>query len=163
MSITHSSVRSLRIRVQVIEYCDRTTDCVVSRRNDDVTIWNNFRITGHSWWESTGDRRCPLIKFLAWTNSWTNRIAGDIRRYDIHMTSRITCVQPYMSGLIPVLRPANERRRYKVTPPLYHWLGANLESALHVVVKNTLCIKPKKSRLVFLLSLWHSLLEGAIG
>ena len=26
--------------------------------------------------------------------------------------------------------PANERRRYKVTPSLTHWLGANLESAL---------------------------------
>ena len=34
----------------------------------------------------------------------------------------------HVSGLILGLRPANERRRYKVTPS--HWLGANLESAL---------------------------------
>ena len=34
----------------------------------------------------------------------------------------------YKSRLIPGLRPANERRRYKATASLY--LGANLESAL---------------------------------
>ena len=34
----------------------------------------------------------------------------------------------HKSELILGLRPANERRRYKVTPS--HWLGANLESAL---------------------------------
>ena len=33
------------------------------------------------------------------------------------------------AGLILGLHPANERRRYKVTPPL--WLGGNLESAMY--------------------------------
>ena len=35
-----------------------------------------------------------------------------------------------VSGLILGLRPANERRRYKVTPSLIVGLGASLESAL---------------------------------
>ena len=34
------------------------------------------------------------------------------------------------SGLIPGLRPANERRRYFVMNDVSHWLGTNLESAL---------------------------------
>ena len=36
----------------------------------------------------------------------------------------------YLAGLILGLRPANERRCYKVTP-IFHWLGPNLESALY--------------------------------
>ena len=42
----------------------------------------------------------------------------------------------YIAGLILGLRPANERRRYKVTPS--HWLGANLESALYCVQQHML-------------------------
>ena len=42
--------------------------------------------------------------------------------------------QPPMTGLILGFRPANERHRYKVTP--FHWLGANLESALNKAMKN---------------------------
>ena len=45
------------------------------------------------------------------------------------------------TGLIPGLRPANERRRYKVTPFL---IGANLESAPvyipHETLDNICCL-----------------------
>ena len=45
-----------------------------------------------------------------------------------HSTLDAIVSRTVASELILGLRPANERRRYKVTPS--HWLGANLESAL---------------------------------
>ena len=48
-------------------------------------------------------------------NSFKDQSCNVYERYDI-------------AGLILGLRPANERRRYKVNA-VSHWLGANLESA----------------------------------
>ena len=44
---------------------------------------------------------------------------------------KFCCGNSILPGLILGWHPANERRRYNVTPSLMHWLGANLESALY--------------------------------
>ena len=46
-----------------------------------------------------------------------------------------TCILGWYenTGLILGLCPANERCRYKATPAVSHWLGANLESALKYI------------------------------
>ena len=48
----------------------------------------------------------------------------------------ISCsnVDPQYTGTIPGLRPANERRRYKVTPSLIGWAQAKNQPRVYVCV-----------------------------
>ena len=64
----------------------------------------------------------------------------------------------HIAGLIPVLRPANARRRYFFAPSqcetslqsnaVSHWLGANLESAMHIVYKTYIILSYNLTRTI---------------
>ena len=78
-------------------------------------------------------------RWIVFSNSqWCRRrhkgiLLWNICRHDRHLfPSRERHRLHQCTGMIPGLRPANERRRYNVTPS-FNWLGASLESALNAV------------------------------
>ena len=56
---------------------------------------------------------CDMRYIVSWDTAGENII--------IHYTDVIWCCGMLNTGLIVGLRPANERRRYKVTPSLIGW------------------------------------------
>ena len=85
-----------------------------------------LNIAGHLWEEST------CTSWFSQTTSNSENVSMSLRRHEPVILALIWyqyLAGPAVTGLIIGLRPANEIRRYKVTPSLI-WLDANLESAL---------------------------------
>ena len=73
-----------------------------------------------------------LIKTFCYCKCFQHMFSTQLLFRDYKLQINMHYLVTANSGLISGLHPASERRRYKVKA-VYHWLGANLESALQIV------------------------------